>query len=240
MSTEAACGVFEPAWPSRPSAPPAGDAPAGRYRPPPLRGVAADPDPGTTSACRSAPPLLAFDENDLARAFGAGVRQGLRAVSGAASAQRDRAIGRALRLLYGARRRLAAAQAQELDRIADHAAALLGTVIDDLTPAGAGELALPALRGLLREALSAGAGAGTITVETTEDVVAALRPALARQDSGTGAAAVELRVDPELPSDALRVRWSAGWAEARAAAVVALLRERLAVAAAQLPEGDPA
>lgn len=238
MSTEETRDAFEPAWPCRPPAPPVGDAPAGRYRPPPLRRVAADPAPGKTGRCQVAARALTFDEDELARAFGAGVWRGLRAAAGLASVQRDRAVGRALRLLAGARRRLTAAQAQELDHIADHAASLLRAIIDDLTTAGPGRLEQSALHGLLREALSAGAGAGTLTVETTEDVVAALRSVLADQDGGTSAATVELRVDPALPSDALRVRWSGGWAEGRAAAAVERLRAWLGLAGARGSEGD--
>lgn len=239
MSIEAVHGAFAPAWPCRAPDAPVGDAPAVRYCPPPLRLVAADPDPGTTGRCQVAARALTFDEDELARAFGAGVRHGLRTAAGSASVQRDRAVGRALRLLAGAQRRLIAAQAQELDQIADHAASLLRAVVDDLTTAGPGRLEHSVLRALLREALSAGAGTGTLTVETSEAVVAALRPVLADQDRGTSAATVELRVDPALPSDALRVRWSSGWAEARAAAVIGRVREWLGLAGARASEGDP-
>ena len=237
LSTDAAQMGFVPAWPSRPPAPPAAVDGAGRYRPPPLHALAAEPPRDPPPPRRVAPPPLTFSEDELVRAFGAGVAAGLRATSLAAAAQRDRMTARALRLLHGVRRRLAAAQTEELDRIADHVAEILGVVIADLAPAAAPAHAAAALRGLLRDALAAGAGQGTLTIETSADVVAALRPASADETAGPIAAAVALRVDPDLPADALRARWSSGWAEAHADNLARLLRERLAAAIARPMEG---
>jgi hypothetical protein len=198
------------------------------YAPPALRRHDIKRVEGAATRADQHPTVLPLTEGELARACAAAASSGRRAGLASVSAERDRAVARALTALESLRGEAAQAFERELDRIALHAAALVAAAAGDCEQQS--EVGLRyALQRLCADTLEEVISSPELVIHAAKDTAAALEtlPANPSVDPGRPSS-VSVAIDPLLPEDAVRLTWTSGWAEVRAGYAARLLRDRLA------------